>query len=311
MKKRLLMIFVAMLLLVGCGNNDTPETGASTQQTEAESTRGTFEKDTEEETTEAESKTTTKENTEVESETTTESEKQTETQTESEMPSEEPQTPTYTYTDLDKKMYAKSSVNVRDLPSTDGNRLGGLSKAQEVHVTGQCNETSWYRIEYNGGIGYVSGSYLLNEKPVEEVVTTQSNGKENTTDNTQGATDNTQSTTNSTSNEACPYDLYVIYYDNQGYPYFYGKFGGSGNMDSENWTKTSNCMEQSDRYMGENYQLEKEDGTWSEFHTISWKNIGVYDGVQIVLRYIDSVNGVELSSPEARGISTAGNGKWE
>ena len=74
----------------------------------------------------------------------------------------------YTYTDLNKTMYAKSTVNVRNLPSTDGEKLGGLTKAQEVTVTGQCNETGWYRIDYNGGIGYVSSDYLVNDKPVEE-----------------------------------------------------------------------------------------------------------------------------------------------
>ena len=74
----------------------------------------------------------------------------------------------YTYTDLTKTMYAKSTVNVRNLPSTDGEKLGGLTKAQEVAVTGQCNETGWYRIDYNGGTGYVSSDYLVNDKPVEE-----------------------------------------------------------------------------------------------------------------------------------------------
>jgi uncharacterized protein YkwD len=70
----------------------------------------------------------------------------------------------YTYTDMSKTMYAKSSVNVRDLPSTDGNKLGGLSTNEEVTVTGQCNETSWYRIEYKGSTGYVSNKYLSDEK---------------------------------------------------------------------------------------------------------------------------------------------------
>ena len=62
----------------------------------------------------------------------------------------------YTFTELNKTMYAKSTGNVRSLPSTDGDKLGELSKAQEVTVTGQCNETGWYRINYNGGTGYVS-----------------------------------------------------------------------------------------------------------------------------------------------------------
>ena len=74
----------------------------------------------------------------------------------------------YTYTDLDKTMYARSDVNVRDLPSTDGGKLGGLSKAQKVHITGQCVQTNRYRLEYNGGTGSVSDSYLTDDKPSEE-----------------------------------------------------------------------------------------------------------------------------------------------
>lgn len=48
----------------------------------------------------------------------------------------------YTYTDLNKTMYAKSSVNVRSLPLKDGTKIGSLSQNQAVNVTGQCNETS-------------------------------------------------------------------------------------------------------------------------------------------------------------------------
>lgn len=69
----------------------------------------------------------------------------------------------YTYSDLSKTMYAKSTVNVRSLPSTSGNRLGSLSKNQEVAVTGQCNETGWYRISYNSAEGFVSNKYLTDE----------------------------------------------------------------------------------------------------------------------------------------------------
>lgn len=85
----------------------------------------------------------------------------------------------YTYTDMTATMYAKQSVNVRDLPSTDGDRVGGLSTNQEVKVTGRCNETGWYRIEYNGSTAYVSNSYLSDSQveiptPAEPVVTEES-----------------------------------------------------------------------------------------------------------------------------------------
>lgn len=69
----------------------------------------------------------------------------------------------YTYADLSKTMYAKSTVNVRSLPSTSGSKLGSLSKNQEVAVTGQCNETGWYRISFNGSEGFVSNKYLTDE----------------------------------------------------------------------------------------------------------------------------------------------------
>ncbi len=69
----------------------------------------------------------------------------------------------YTYANLSKTMYAKSTVNVRSLPSTSGSKLGSLSKNQEVAVTGQCNETGWYRINYNNGEGFVSNKYLADE----------------------------------------------------------------------------------------------------------------------------------------------------
>lgn len=69
----------------------------------------------------------------------------------------------YTYSDVSKTMYAKSTVNVRSLPSTSGSRLGSLSKNQEVAVTGQCNETGWYRISYNNAEGFVSNKYLTDE----------------------------------------------------------------------------------------------------------------------------------------------------
>lgn len=84
-------------------------------------------------------------------------------------PSPKAETIGYTYTDMSAIMYAKSAVNVRSLPSTDGTRLGTLVANQPVAVTGQCNETGWYRIQYGDGEAYVSNKYL-----VSETVTTES-----------------------------------------------------------------------------------------------------------------------------------------
>ena len=86
----------------------------------------------------------------------------------------------YSYVEMSIVMYASSAVNVRDLPSIDGQKIGGLAAMQEVTVTGQCNETNWYRIEYKGQIGYVSNKYIVAEKPVVETTeiaqTTEASG---------------------------------------------------------------------------------------------------------------------------------------
>lgn len=88
----------------------------------------------------------------------------------------------YTYTELDKTMYAKQSVNVRNLPSEDGEKLGGLSFAQEIKVTGQCNETNWYRIEFEESVAYVNNDYLQDEKPEETANKSSSEMSRNASD---------------------------------------------------------------------------------------------------------------------------------
>ncbi|MCH5258994.1 MAG: sigma-70 family RNA polymerase sigma factor [Lachnospiraceae bacterium] len=70
----------------------------------------------------------------------------------------------YTYTDMSATMYATQTVNIRTLPDTNGEKVGSLSTNQEIAVTGQCNETSWYRFEYNGQTAYVSNNYISDTK---------------------------------------------------------------------------------------------------------------------------------------------------
>ena len=71
---------------------------------------------------------------------------------------------TYTYTDMSATKYAKQTVNIRTLPSTDGEKIGALSTNDEITITGQCNETGWYRFEYNGQTAYVAGNYVGDNK---------------------------------------------------------------------------------------------------------------------------------------------------
>ena len=102
----------------------------------------------------------------------------------------------YTYSELSQTMYAKSAVNVRDLPSTDGKKIGSLKASQEITVTGKCDQTGWYRFDWNGTTGYVSDKYIVSEKPaVNTVASTGSNSiagnqyASNTVDDTFGITE--------------------------------------------------------------------------------------------------------------------------
>lgn len=177
------MITLSAALLIGCGNR--PEEPAQTQTTTEAVTAATTEESTPAPTTEvttAPETTTdpTPESTEAPStEVTTESATETATtevitEPATEAPTTEP-APQYTYTDMTATMYAQQAVNVRDLPDTSGNKLGGLSINDEVAITGQCNETGWYQFEYNGSVAYVSNNYVGENKV--EVQQTQTNGE--------------------------------------------------------------------------------------------------------------------------------------
>ena len=101
----------------------------------------------------------------------------------------------YTYSELSQTMYAKSAVNVRDLPNTDGKKIGSLKASQEITVTGKCDQTGWYRFDLNGTTGYVSDKYIVSEKPVSNVAATGNSNAagnqyaSNTVDDTFGITE--------------------------------------------------------------------------------------------------------------------------
>lgn len=146
MKKNLVaaMFAVMMISLVGCGKASEP---MPIETTEAVEESETVEATETEEVAEA-----------------TETEAPAAEEPAAEKPvAEEPASP-YSYTELSQTMYAQSTVNVRDLPEQSGAKLGSLTTNQEVTVLGQCKETGWYRISYNGGEGFVSDSYLGTEK---------------------------------------------------------------------------------------------------------------------------------------------------
>ena len=181
--KAVAAILCAALMLTACGSKET----ANTETTSVTATEATSVESTEMTTTEA----AVAEPTAEPAETPTESEAApTETTpTESPAPAVEPTAasvePTavsteYTYSELNQTMYAKSAVNVRDLPNTDGKKIGSLKTSQEIIVTGKCDQTGWYRFELNNTTGYVSDKYIVSEKPVSNVATA---GNSNTAGN--------------------------------------------------------------------------------------------------------------------------------
>ena len=90
----------------------------------------------------------------------------------------------YTYSELSQTMYAKSAVNIRDLPSTDGKKIGSLKTSQEITVTGKCDQTGWYRFELNNTTGYVSDKYIVSEKPAVNTVAANTASTQTTTTGT-------------------------------------------------------------------------------------------------------------------------------
>ena len=186
--KTVAAILCAALMLTACGSKETTSNKtASTETTPIEAaTEATSVESTE---------TTVAEPTVEPTETPTESETApTETApTESPAPAVEPTAAPvettntgYTYSELNQTMYAKSAVNVRDLPNTDGKKIGSLKASQEITVTGKCDQTGWYRLDWNNTTGYVSDKYIVSEKPAVNTVAanTTTAGNSNTAGNT-------------------------------------------------------------------------------------------------------------------------------
>ena len=166
--KAVATILCAALMLTACGSKETTSNEtAVTETTSVESTEMTS--------TEAAVAEPTVEPTEAPTET---------APAESPAPAVEPTTAPvestavstgYTYSEINQTMYTKSAVNVRDLPSTDGKKIGSLKASQEITVTGKCDQTGWYRFDLNGTTGYVSDKYIVSEKPAVNTVASTNN----------------------------------------------------------------------------------------------------------------------------------------
>lgn len=157
----LLLGLAFMLTVVACGNKETGKKGDDKKA--QETVQGETENDAEEEED-------IKEDTEKEGETPEDA-----TQTDSNN--------TQTVESAVEKvtMYAKSSVNVRSGAGTSNNTIGSLTKGQEVVKIGE--ENGWSKIEFNGGVGYVSSKYLSTEK-VNTSTANSSTGNSNSNNST-------------------------------------------------------------------------------------------------------------------------------
>ena len=203
MKRRLLGILLGVMLVsvcVGCSaENTTTELTTEAVETTTTTIEQSEVTDTPEETTSTpEATEEASEEVVTETETTEATPEPMETvapePTEEPTPEPEPQA-TYTYTDMSATMYAQQTVNVRDLPDTSGNKIGSLSANDEIAITGKCNETGWYRFDYNGNVAYVSNKYV-GDKKVEVAAPANNNSGSGS------------EASGSTSSNTCPYPLW-------------------------------------------------------------------------------------------------------
>ena len=64
-----------------------------------------------------------------------------------------------------------TSLNVRKSPSASATKLGTLGKNAKVDIVAKVSN-GWYKIKYNGGYGYISGSYVKTSTTQEETTET-------------------------------------------------------------------------------------------------------------------------------------------
>ena len=265
MKKRLLGFLLGVMFVsvcVGCGAES-----ATTKPTETV-TETTTEENTPEQTeapTAIPEKTvepTPEANIEAVEEATTEPETTEPTKTaepeQAEIPTTEP-VPQYTYTDMSATMFAQQTVNVRDLPDTNGNKVGSLSTNDEITISGQCNETGWYRFDYNGNVAYVSNKYV-GDKKVEVAAPANNNSGSGS------------EASGSTSSNTCPYPLWqpvdnwdkISWYVTQPDP----NWETSGHKETQAWMQQTIL----DRFGDEKWQP----GYTVYAQQVTWQYIGTY-----------------------------------
>ena len=169
----------------------------------------------------------------------------------------EPETnePEFTVTEVTATKYATQSVNVRSGPSTDYDKIGGLTTNQEVQVTGQAS-TGWYRFTWTDGReAYVSDKYLSDSKVEKPAASeTPSNGG------------NSTAGTGSTASNTCPYALWqpidnwdtISWYVTQPDP----NWETSGHKETQAWMQQTILDRFGDEKWQPGYTVYAEQVTW-------------------------------------------------
>ena len=169
----------------------------------------------------------------------------------------EPETsePEFTFTEVSKTLYAVQSVNVRSGPSTDYDKIGGLTTNQEITVNGVCDQTGWFRFDLNGTVAFVSNRYVSDEKVEKPAASeTPSNGG------------NSTANSGSTASKTCPYALWqpidnwdtISWYVTQPDP----NWETSGHKETQAWMQQTILDRFGDEKWQPGYTVYAEQVTW-------------------------------------------------
>lgn len=196
--------------------------------------------------------------------------------------------PEFTVTEVTATKYATQSVNVRSGPSTDYDKIGGLTTNQEITVNGVCDQTGWFRFDLNGTVAFVSNRYVSDEKVEVAPPANNNSGSES-------AASNTGSTSGAFNEADFPTPYAII---NKGGTNVYFVMGPDPDMNY-------NAREQCIATVGANLGIEMEyhgAGTYYRFNAEGAKGIPNANGVTgLFFPYYRAANGEWLGdSPETQ-----------
>ena len=132
----------------------------------------------------------------------------------------------FTIADKNETWYVNcDGLNVRASYDTSSKLLGGVGQGEALHVTGSVQQNGkdfgWFRIDYNGGSGFVNAAFLSSSKPAGNS-TSSSSGTDTTKKSTTGVayTGNAKTVYDTSGNAITIYEATNgNWYDNTGREY--------------------------------------------------------------------------------------------